>query len=82
MKCLYLKVINIKHRSACVPNVIGFSPSGGSESIFRSDFSVDCERVAVGERSFSLPVCHVTRVTHSALSAWVGAIQIPKFIYF
>jgi hypothetical protein len=28
-----------------------------------------------------LPVCCVTRVTHSALS-WVGAIPIPKCIYF
>jgi hypothetical protein len=46
------------------------NPSGGSELTFRSDLLLTARGGSVvRERSLSLPVCRVTRVTHSALSA-------------
>jgi hypothetical protein len=46
-------------RCASIPKITGLNPSGGSELTFCYD----------SEHSLSLPVCCVTRVTHSALSA-------------
>jgi hypothetical protein len=49
-----------------IPMITGSNPSGGSELTFRSDL---LREVVVRERSLILPVCRVTRVAHSALSA-------------
>jgi hypothetical protein len=54
-------------RCASIPKITGSNPSGGSELTFRSDLLLT--DVVVRERSLSLPVFRVTRVTHSALSA-------------
>jgi hypothetical protein len=55
-------------RCASIAKTTGLNPSGGSELTFRSDL-LWLREVAVCERSLSLPVCCVTRVTHSALNA-------------
>jgi hypothetical protein len=55
---------------ASIPIITSSNPSGGSELTFRSDLLLTALReVVVRERSLSLPVCRVTRVTHCALSA-------------
>jgi hypothetical protein len=53
---------------ACMPKVAGSSPSSYSESSFRSDLLLT-RKVAVLEPPLWLPVCCVTWVTHSDLSA-------------
>jgi hypothetical protein len=73
-------------RCGRVPKVAGSSPSGSlqSESTFRSDLLL----TARGSSTWA-PICCITRVTHSALSAYSrpeglgwGAIQIPTFLLF
>jgi hypothetical protein len=57
-------------RCACVPKVAGSSPTGGSESTFRSDWLLTARGSSMWVLwVLWLPVCCVTRVTHSAFSA-------------
>jgi hypothetical protein len=57
-------------RCANIPKITGSNPCGGSELPFRSDLLLTARgEAAVRERSMSLLVCCVTRVTHSALTA-------------
>jgi hypothetical protein len=55
-------------RCASIAKITSSNPSSGSELTF---VLICCwlREVVVHERSLSLPVCRVTRVTHSALSA-------------
>jgi hypothetical protein len=56
-------------RCASISKIASSNPSGGSELTFRSDLLLTARGGTVRERSLSLPVCRVTRVTHSAFSA-------------
>jgi hypothetical protein len=56
-------------RCVSIPMITSSNTSGGSEFTFRSDLLLTARGGCTYRSSLSLPVCRVTRVTHSALSA-------------
>jgi hypothetical protein len=75
-------------RCASIPKFTGSNPSSGRKLTFHSDLLLTARGSSTWALiGFACLLCYL-RVTHSALSAksrrksWVGAIQVPKFIFY